>query len=392
MATTVRAMRIRRNPWITALTCVPWVLAAALAVATLVTGTPLAVIAPHLAIAGAIGFAIAWRRKPYARFERVDVSVDDELVRVGRETLPRSLATRAEMLPTAGGPVVRVSIKNGLARDIGVEDEGAAHRLMTALGFDASQRTATYRTGSLAVTRYRYVPIAIVPIIWLMMLLGSALHTNLFPFVIPLFVIALAAMYVKRTSVIVGVDGILVRWLWVREFIATKDITAAQRFEQGSGRNRVTGVEIFNSRWTVKLPANDDLAAMIQQRVRDAISVARSNTLVADDALLLARGELPLREWITRLKGIGAGATATLRTAAVMPEQLWRVASDPAQPATTRAAAAVALSTTLDDVGRVRLADLARATAEPKLRVALESAATDAPDEELEQTMLELGD
>jgi hypothetical protein len=73
-----------------------------------------------------------------------------------------------------------------------------------------------------------------------------------------------------------------------------------------------------------------------------------------------------------------------------MPDNLWRVANDPAQPPMARAAAAVALSPTLDDGGRARLADLANATAEPKLRIALERTAADAPDEELEQALAEI--
>ena len=84
------------------------------------------------------------------------------------------------------------------------------------------------------------------------------------------------------------------------------------------------------------------------------------------------------------------GATATLRTAPVMPDHLWRVAEDAQQPATMRAAAAIALGPTLDPSGKTRLAEIAKATAAPKLRVALERAATDAPLEEMEEALREI--
>jgi hypothetical protein len=84
------------------------------------------------------------------------------------------------------------------------------------------------------------------------------------------------------------------------------------------------------------------------------------------------------------------GETATLRSAPVMPDKLWRLVRDPTQAAPMRAAAAVALAPTLDEGGRARIADIAKHTAEPKLRVALERAAAGAPDEELEEAMREL--
>jgi len=149
-------------------------------------------------------------------------------------------------------------------------------------------------------------------------------------------------------------------------------------------------LQIFKPMASVKLAMADDTAAMLRQRINDVVALAQSNKEVAQEALLLNRGELGLRDWIARLKAVGVGATATLRTAAVMPEHLWRIASDPGQPATARAAAAVALSPTLDDDGRVRLADIAKTTAEPRLRVALERAANDAPDEDIEQALGEL--
>jgi hypothetical protein len=387
--TKLDAKRIRRNPWITAATCLPWVIAAGLGLVTLLTGVPVAMVAPHVAIFGAVGFAAAWRRRPYARLEPTVVRVDEHVLRIGDEMIPRGRIQGAELLPTPFGFVVRVKPKNQLVRDIRFADDADAHRVLSALGFDASQRTATYRIMSLALVRHRFAPIAFAGV-WMAMCLVAA--ASQVPWLIgfsPLFFLAMGVVFLKRGSLVVGVDGLLLRWLWVREFLATKDIISAAHFDQGFGRSRVRGVEVFTYRGGVKLPMGDEQAAMVRQRVVDVVAVARSQVHVADDALL-ARGSRGMRDWVTQLKALGSGATGTFRTMPVMPEQLWRVASDAAQPAHARAAAAVALSPTLDDSGRMRLADLAKTTAEPKLRVALERAAEGAPDEAIEAALSEV--
>ena len=163
------------------------------------------------------------------------------------------------------------------------------------------------------------------------------------------------------------------------------------------GKNRVRGIEVMTKRGeSLKLPVStawgETAMATIEQRIRDIVDLDKRAAHADDEALLLARGDLAMRDWIGRLKAIGVGATATLRTAAVMPEQLWRVASDAAQPPIARAAAAVALAPSLDAAGRVRLADLAKSTAAPKLRVALEHAAEDADEDTLEKALSEMED
>jgi hypothetical protein len=59
--------RIRRNPWMTALASAPWAAILVLGVIAALTGVPLWVIFPHLAIIGAFTFLANWRRKWRAR-------------------------------------------------------------------------------------------------------------------------------------------------------------------------------------------------------------------------------------------------------------------------------------------------------------------------------------
>ena len=110
------------------------------------------------------------------------------------------------------------------------------------------------------------------------------------------------------TTVVVGVDGILVRWLWVREFVATKDIIHVRRFDTGHGRSRRRGVEIYLPGRTVQIPMySDEAIATLETRINDVIKLQRSSAHVEQGALLLSRGELEWRDWIARLKAVGDG-------------------------------------------------------------------------------------
>lgn len=63
------------------------------------------------------------------------------------------------------------------------------------------------------------------------------------------------------------------------------------------------------------------------------------------------------------------------RVPAVPSEALWRVALDPACDPEVRSGAVLALRPRLDDAGRARLRDVAKACAAPRLRVAISAAA-----------------
>jgi hypothetical protein len=386
----MKARRVRRSPWVTAASCIPWALIPVAIVASLITRQPFAAITPHLALIGAALFWSTWREKPRARLEPVTVDADETALRIGDAKIPRARVKDAQLRQSFAGPTVRVSLSKQTDEELVVEDDDAAHALLKKLGLDPSQTTASYRMASLVTTRYRWAPLLFLPIAFFGGLLSAAFHAQS-PIFIPALVLVMLPFLLTPSTLVVGVDGLLVKWLWMREFIATKEIRSAQRFDTGSGRNRRRGVELDLADRNVQLPMySDEAIATILQRVRDVRALARSSEHVEVGALLLARGDRDLRGWITQLKALGAGETATLRTAAVNPENLWRVAEDPAQPAMMRAAAAVALSPALGESDKVRLAEVAKTTAAPKLRVALERAATEASDEEMEEALREL--
>jgi hypothetical protein len=385
------ALHLRRNPWITALSTLPFLAIPAF----WVLNPTLLIIAPHMAIVGMfLAFAL-WRRKPFAKYDPVRVSITADTLKFGSIEIPRAEITGAQLLSMPGkAPVVRVSVKLRPATDIIVRDEKEAHTLLRALGFDPSQTTATFLGGSLAAVRYRWMFFLVIPVV-----MAMAFATKAFPWlgpmVGPLVLLSILPIMLWPLSLTVGVDGILLRWMWVREFIPTKSISLVSRFDESSGRSRLRGILLqLDDGRAVKIPIRTDregeALAIVETRIDEVVALAKSGAHVADDALLFARGDLPFRDWIARLRALGMGATAQLRVAPVMPERLWRVALDPVAPAPARAAAAVALSSSLDEGGRARLAEAAKTTAAPQLRVALETAARGASDEEMEQALSEL--
>ena len=385
----MKAARVRRNPWMTAASCTPWALIPALIIVSALTKTPFAALSPHLFIIGLFTFLNVWRRKPRARFQEVHVATDASSLLIDDVRLARDSVKRAELVPSYNGTIVRANLRGHLDEELVFESEEDAHELLKQLGYDPSQTTATYRCASLVTTQYRWALFAIIPIAVLGGMLASAFHAA--GIMMPLTVLLLLPLLLMPSKVTVGVDGILVQWLWTRQFIPTKDIIFVKRFDTGYGRNRRRGVELSLPGRAVQLPMySDESIVTLEQRIRDVCALAKSQTHVGDQALVLARGERTLREWMTQLKALGSGATATLRSAAVMPEHLWRVAEDPARPPIERAAAAIALAPSLGESDKERLGDLAKTTAAPKLRVALERVAEDASDEQVEEALREL--
>src|SRR5262249_43554878 len=155
-----------------------------------------------------------------------------------------------------------------------------AHELLRALGQDPSQTTATFRGGSLAVTRYRWALFGVIlPAALLFGIFSRAIGPAL---TLPFFLTMLAPA-IWPSWLTIGADGILLRWLWVREFIPTKDIQLVTRFERGSGRNRVRGVSILTGEGkTVEVPLGDeDKIAIVRQRIEEVALLAKTGAHVA---------------------------------------------------------------------------------------------------------------
>ena len=124
-------------------------------------------------------------------------------------------------------------------------------------------------------------------------------------------------------------------------------------------------------------------ADMVVERINEAVSErgrGGSADLAPWESELLSRGERAIEPWVEALRAIHSDVASFRKQAGGGIEALWGVLEDAAAEPERRAAAAVALTPHLDEGGRERVRIAARATAAPKLRIALEAAASDDED------------
>lgn len=387
----------RREPstWMMGLASLPLVGALGALLYAAVTHVPTFVIAPHLTIFGILAMTWVLRRKPLARYVDTRVSASLEALRLGELTVTRQSIKRALYVPAHGAqrPMVRVERRGlHLPIEIAVTDEAEGRRLLSAMGHDASQAVARFRAMSLFFTQQRRMALGMFAMIPAMMLMLRVIpHVAA---VVPFAILLFALVAVVPAAVEVGTDGLLVKWLGTRRFIPTRDIMAVWQYDEGMGRNHVVGAKItLKNGQEVKIPIGqvrwaDDNAASLVERIREAVESHRQGD-VESAAAMLARGAAPVGEWIRLLKSIGAGANATLRTAAVDAERLWKVLESPSAAPNDRAAAAVALSAATEEGTKERIRIAADAIAEPKLRVAVQAAASE-DEAALEQALEEV--
>lgn len=385
----------KANPWLTALAALPILGALALVIASMATGTAFWIVAPHLLIAaGVLGYMNA-RRKPRARLEPTRVHASETELRVGARVIPRERVRRALYLPLRrlDHAMVRVERKHRpLPIEFAVRDEAEGRRMLRAMGLDAAQSVAGFWTLSRTMAN-RWTPflgvLALMPLMFAIAL--AAPHAM--PVITPIVMGLAMGLMLYPTRVEVGADGILMKWLGRRRFIPASDIAGAVQYEEGMGNNRYVGVKVMlKSGQEVKVPVgsrwSDDDAHALVERIREAVDIYKRGDVEASGALL-DRGERAIGDWVRMLKSVGAGASATLRTAAMDSERLWHLLESPSAPPKHRAAAAIALATSDEDGARDRIRVAATAVAEPKLRVALEAASSD-DEAKLEEAMEEL--
>lgn len=384
----------RTNPWMTALASLPMLAALALVATWLVTGAATYIVLPHILIGAFIALFFNQKRKPRAVIEPTQIRATATELVVGGRSVPRDRIARALYLPLqrTGHAMVRVECKHRpFPLELVVKDEAQGRLLLAAMGLDASQSVAGFRAMSRALAKRWYPILGMLALVPPLMVIAAVFpHAGaLFPFAIGLA----AVLMVIPTRVEVGADGVLMKWLGRRRFIPSSEIVAALHYEDGFGRNRYVGAKlVLHDGQEVKIPLgsrwSDDDAHGLVERIREAVEAYKRGD-VESSAALLDRGARPIAEWVRMLKSLGAGASATLRTAAMDSERLWHLLESPSAPPKHRAAAAVALATSDEDGARDRIRVAASAVAEPKLRVALEAASND-DEAELEKAMEEL--
>ena len=189
---------------------------------------------------------------------------------------------------------------------------------------------------------------------------------------------ALAAVVVLApTNIIVGDDGIRLRRGWRRKFIAFDSIKSMQQV--ADGRLYITLADGRRLRIGSRA-AGHAYAKALLQRIQSAMSPEGGATAAATQ--LLTRGDRSLVDWRAALRGLFhrepgyRGPRLTRRDALA-------VLFDTTRAADQRLGAAMALSAVdaLDDDTRSRIRIAAEASANPKLRIALEGVADAALDQ-----------
>ena len=190
----------------------------------------------------------------------------------------------------------------------------------------------------------------------------------------------------KATTLDVGTDGLLMRWLGRRRFIPYDSIRSVER-----GGSSLRVVLESGKTVTLELGAVARRARLDENFERDALQARLEQALAAHRCstrrelpVRLARGARSVAEWRKELEMLRDDGG--YRQTAMRDEDLWRVVEDVSAPEEVRAAAALAVRPTGEAGPRLRVA--AETVASPRLRVALETAADPvAKDEALEEAL-----
>lgn len=389
---------LRRNRAYLAAGALPFALSIGFVLGALITGTPeLLIPVPHTTILGGAAFAYAYRanKDPVALPGALEIT-DTEILYGGRVLARRDELADGVLAPEEGKFRVRLRKKAGVPLLFEVEDREQGRALLRALGFDATQSVAELR-GASDVFRWpvgKTLLYVLLPIFFLFLPLvmagGFVLGPSGTP-VLAIFMILALLSYMggllfSPTRVRIGVDGVVAKWVNKERFIPFTRVREARKYTQRSGGKTYEGVELALDDGTherivcgqegwVKGEADEML-----ERIQEAFELHKTSRGDLPPEVLV-RGGRSAREWVTALRGIGAGASVDLRTAPVHQDALIRVVEDARAPAELRVGAAIAaVAGGADARARVRVA--AETTASDKLRIALDTVAGSDDDEE----------
>jgi hypothetical protein len=334
----------------------------------------------------------AVRRNPSPMKVRGRLTVGADGVSVdGALALERRAIRRGYVQPWPGRePTVRLVGRGGaVLLEAEVADEAEGRELLDAVDLGVAQRATSFTaTSPLYATVARRIGILLTAVTACLggaaagKVLGIDQAMAYLWIFVPVILTLVAAI---PASIHVGADGVLLTWLWRRQYYAFSDIAGA-RVEDKSVRLWLHSGEAVDLPVVARSGIGrarvldrmrlDALVARIQAALDGARS-GRESTRPADVAALVARGGRTAEEWTRAVRALLAGASADYRSNAVPEENLWRVAEDPTAEETARVGAAVALRTRMDDDGRARMLRVAEATVSPKVRVALRAAASE---------------
>ncbi len=384
-----RAARVRANPWLVAVSAMSGVGAP---LAALLFGSPMLPVSFALVVLSFLALGALLERR-WPKLDRRRLEADGSGVKQdGNLLIARSEITRGLALPLAGGCVVRLERRWPRSPlDVVVWNEEEGRQLLRALGLDASQTATDLEGGSgFAVlpwpARFSIVAGSMLGFFALDALFRSFGASLLF--VLALFVFARFVVG-KKSRIRVGVDGIHYRWLWQSRFVPFAQVRSMKLVP--GARTQTAEVELAGGS-SLRLPlgaGREQDEGFVYQRLLQGLEAFRARGGSAELELLARRGR-PHEEWLRALRGLGAGATGP-RDNHVDRERLWGVLDDPSAPPVARAGAAASLGASTEPGARERIRLVAAAVAEPRLRIAMETAAKhESSDEELAEALAEV--
>jgi hypothetical protein len=365
---------------------------------------PPGVLGLHLAI---LGFLLRWvngrsnmrpkRRSAKVRADREGVWVDGTLA------VPRAKISDGFFQPRAQGgsygSSVRLVDKRRRVLFEAESSEVEALALLRALGLDPGSKRAEFSGSSPVYATLGRSMLMTFGLMGLAMGLGivmAALQVKGGGGPIPLLLVPFIFGAMIPSKIAVGVDGILVRWLWQKKFIPMAQISQVMPegdrairvlLADGSAEVIYTAMHRRNTWRSYTAQHRDAVLA----RIHEALIAFRGRGPTADVSAIVGKGTRTRSEWLAALEKLRA-AEGGYRDAVVRDEDLWRVVEDPAAPEDARAGAAMLLRRSLDEAGKARVRVAAEATASPRLRVVLDTAASEKDDAALAAALEEMAE
>jgi hypothetical protein len=389
---------LRPNKVLRALALVPF----GLFLAAIILGTSRAipnagafVMGVHGVIWTLLAIVVTWFKNPWPRKSHAQVTADATGIKLdGKDAIARRDIVSAYMQPRAGDlPVVRfVTRGRRVLLEACVEGETEGRALLEAVELDVAHHAMTFRGASptMATTpRQMLFSIGAAMSVFMLTFLTAILGP-----IAPAVIVPLVVLLAMPSSIQIGADGIVTRWLAWKRFIAYADVHYVVPFDNGlqlvlkSGKSINVATSPPSRGGQLRVSDYVQRRDAVYARIQEALAAHRAGRGALDVGALVARGGRAASDWLRAVRAIATGAAGgDYRAPAIPEESLWRVAEDPAAEETARVGAAMALRVALDDAGRGRLRAVADASVSPKVRIALEAAAGAENDDALLEAM-----
>jgi hypothetical protein len=367
------------------------------ALGALLGGFYAAVLGVALYFGAMFGSTHLWNTKWLERSGRLRADerglwLDDAIV------VPRSVLRHGSVIQRDGVAYVRLG-RWLQPVEIVVEDELEGGALLAAMRLDAARSVGqfTMNHGSYASSWLKAIAGVVAFLVGTSLVILSTWNpVVLFGWLIAAMVASFVWAANQFVRVSVGADGVHLRRLLARPrfiaFGALESATIEGKNVTIRTRDGLTFVvhHLSSGKGWKPLLYRDraDEGQLLVDRINAQAEMHRRG---GPDVRVLARGARSTSEWLQAVAR-ASDEHASFREPAVPIDELWRIVEDPVASTTARAGAALALRTKLDEPGRARLRVVADACAAPKLRVALQTAASDAKPETLEEAFEPLED